>query len=175
MLIIYIAIDRTGYILPLMISVIAHEIGHILCLMFFKCRLLKVRLLIGTLSVEYDNLPSDNARMISLFCGPLINLCISVISYVIGNYTWFAINLLTFVYNLLPISGLDGGEILEIVLEKLINHKLVSIIMNISTFVVCLSFCIVCFCFTYNFSFLLLCFYLISLHIFKNILKDTQF
>lgn len=175
MLIIYIALDRTGYILPLIISVIAHETGHILCLMLFKCRLLKVKFLIGTLSVEYDNLPSDKARLVSLLCGPLTNLIISIMFYLTGNDIWFAVNFLTFVYNFLPISGLDGGEILEIVLEKFINHKLVSIIMSISTFVVCLSFCIACFYFTYNFSFLILCFYLISLHIFKNILKDTQF
>lgn len=174
MVIIYIALDRTGYIIPLIISVIAHETAHILCLMLFRCRLLKVSFLIGTLSVQYDNLPSDKAKMLSLFCGPFINLIISLISYMIGNYTWFAINFLTFFYNLLPVSGLDGGEMLEIILEKLINHKLVVIIMMISTIVVCLSFCITCFFFTNNFSLLILCFYLISLYIFKNILKDKR-
>ncbi len=174
MLTIYIAIDRTGYIIPLILSVLIHESAHILCLLFFKCKIKSVRLLLGTFSVQYSLPPSDIARLISLLCGPLSNLAVSIISFVFKNNTLFGVNLLLFLYNLLPVDGLDGGEILEIILHRFLSHNKISKIMNYLTLSVTSVFCMTFFTITNNFSFIILCFYILSGLIFKKILKDTH-
>lgn len=175
MLTIYIALDRTGYIIPLIISISVHEAAHVLCLKLFKCRIRNVRLLFGTLSIEYNSPPSDVARLISLLSGPLINLIISGVSYLLNYNTFCAINLLLFIYNLLPLNCLDGGEIAEIILERFLTHKQVSAVLNILTIIICILLVVACFGLTRNFSFIILCFYLLSVLIFKKTLKDVRF
>ena len=62
----YIAGDRTGVILPALVSIICHELAHILVLKAFKCRVKKVKLLIGTVGIEYDReipYPKDVAAL----------------------------------------------------------------------------------------------------------------
>lgn len=174
MVIIYIAVDRTGYIIPLIISVLIHETAHIICLSAFKCRIKSVKLLLYTVGVEYNVSPSDTVRFISLLCGPLSNLIVAIISYASKNYVLFGINILLSIYNLLPVNGLDGGEILEIFLSKFLSHTIIFKVMKILTLLISTLFCVALFLFTNNFSFIILCLYLLSGLILKKTLKDTH-
>lgn len=174
LIIIYIAIDRTGYIIPLLISVFIHETAHIVCLLAFSCKIKSIKLLLCTVGVEYSCAPTGVARFMSLLCGPFSNLVISLISLSLKRDVFFGINFLLFVYNLLPIEGLDGGEIFEMVLQKFLSHTKIIVIMDLLTLCVTIIFCVSFFAITNNFSFIILCFYILSGLVFKKTLKDKH-
>lgn len=125
---VFIAADRTGIFLPMLTAVILHEAGHILCLALFKCRIRAVRLVVGTLGIEYDGTVSGVKKAAALLAGPAMNILIFAICRLTGYEEASAINLVIAIYNLLPLRGLDGGAVLEDILLGLLTEKTVNII-----------------------------------------------
>ena len=169
----YIAGDRTGVILPALVSIICHELAHILVLKAFKCRVKKVKLLIGTVGIEYDReipYPKDVA---ALFSGPASNFLLSAVFYISGNDLWMGVNLLTGLYNLFPLKGLDGGSICRIILSRFLKERLVRVVLCLLNLVGCIAFLVLFLLYFIknycNYSFLLLCIYLILPLILKKI------
>ncbi len=144
----FIASDRSGIVIPTLISVILHEIGHTFCLYLFKCKIKSVKLLVGTVRIEYEENLKDFEKIISLFFGPFVNAIVAVVGLLLNNEILCAINLVLSLYNLLPIKGLDGGSIFEIIILKFLPHKLVKIVILVTSFSICL---------------LLICFFLLNL------------
>lgn len=172
LLIIYIAFDRTGIYLPLLLSVIIHEFSHILCLILFKCKFYSVKLNIGAITIKYNENISKPKKIISILMGPLSNLLISYIGFTLKNELLIYINLILAFYNFLPINGLDGGEIIKIVLSGVLNDKLIENVLSALTIIVSTAILMTCFIFKiFSVNVLLFCVYLISPLILKNLLK----
>ena len=172
LLIIYIACDRTGIYLPLLLSVIIHEFSHILCLIIFKCKFYSVKLNIGAITIKYNENISNPKKIISILMGPLSNLLISYIGFTLKNELLIYINLILAFYNFLPINGLDGGELIKTSFSGILSDKTIEKILNVATIVVSIAVFAVCFIFkVYSVYVLLFCVYLISPLILKNLLK----
>lgn len=136
---VFIAVDRTKIFIPLVISVFLHELSHIFFLKIYRCKIYSIKLKIGTLGIEYDDCMNKKQKIITLLSGPLANLLIAMMLNLLSLQMISAINFLLFLYNLIPIKGLDGGEILEIVLSSFFSYNVIVIVQKIiSIFIILL-------------------------------------
>ncbi len=154
----------TDYLLCLS-AVIIHESGHLTTMILtgnipegVEIRAFEVKLLKRS---RYNTSYLKDILIIS--SGPLINILISIIFNGI-NYKFAAINLFLGLFNLLPASNLDGGQLVFLILTGFINFeqasKAVDIITLIISFPVFFIGLIILFNSKYNFSILFIGLYL---------------
>lgn len=177
--VIFLAFDRTGIYLPLLIGVIIHEMSHIIFILIFKSKVSSIRLIIGAISVEYVEICSKIKKIIALLAGPISNILLAYIFYCFNLEIWCAVNIVLGLYNLLPINGLDGGAVLGEILEQFCSERTVNAIINILTVLVLSGYS---FLWIYNsndirsnISVILLLIYIITPLIVKKVLKDKSF
>ena len=133
------------------------------------------------ISGESDNFSKAEStdELFILLSGPLINLVLSlVLKLIYFNGGCYIINLISYqnlflgIVNLLPISSLDGGRILYILLSKKLDFILAERILNIISLLFLIPLCILGFLLLikskYNFSLLILGCYLLSYVLFRS-------
>ncbi len=173
---IFVAIDKTQMYIPTLLSMTLHEAAHILALVSFGCKIEEVQLLIGAIGVKYSDITLTRLKKIAaIIVGPLCNFLLAIIAFFIGSYTYFGINLVLCVYNLLPVSGLDGGSIVKTLLCGVVSSKCLENILAVLTVVtvlVILSLFVSYSGLSVNYSILLFCIYLLTPIIIKKLLKD---
>ena len=175
MIVIYLAIDETGLFLPLSIGVIVHELSHVFFLVIFDCKVNSINLSIGAITVNHSSGIDKYKNMIAVLAGPISNLLLSLLFYRINFMTHFYVNIILFIYNLLPINGLDGGELIKLLFNGVLSAEKINNLLNINTVVITIMFCVM-----YIFVFkninavfiILFCIYLISPLLLKKLLKD---
>ena len=109
----------------LLAIIFVHEMGHAVCAQYFKWRIKSIGLLPfgGNLETEEYGNKSLKEDMLVVLAGPIQHIWLiglsyglyffSVISY--DTYqTFFYMNMILFLFNLLPIWPLDGGRLLFI-------------------------------------------------------------
>lgn len=139
--VLFIANDRTGILIPMTLSILLHEIIHILFLNLFGCRVDRISFTIGKLGVEYSGNISKIKMIVSVLSGPLVNLLLAFVGLVVKSDVWFCVNIILAFYNLLPASGLDGGTILESILGCFLKGKTVRIILIVCSVLVSITIC----------------------------------
>ena len=119
------AFDRTGYALPLIFAVVMHEGGHLLVMWILDCPPKRVRLVPAAVEITTAFGCSRKKEIAVALAGPAVNL-------VLFFTLWFnflaykndpvlvcaLINLLIFAFNMLPVTGLDGGTVLFSLLTR---------------------------------------------------------
>ncbi len=173
-----IAFDRTGYILPLLFAVIMHEFGHLCAMWIFECAPKRIRLVPAAVEITSKINFSGKNEIIIAACGPAVNLILFFTLWF--NYLAFnkemslicgMINLLIGIFNLLPVTGLDGGTILYNILCRKTEEGRARLIMRIINLSVAAALLIiaVCLCFKgqFNLSFFIIGLYLIVMGLMK--------
>lgn len=114
----FLIIDKTGLFLPMAVAAIFHEFGHLFFMWLFGCQPKEINLIPGSVQIVASYSVGENKNNIILLAGPFVNILIFIILYVNycffnddGHITFAFINLLLGVFNLLPINGLDGGNV----------------------------------------------------------------
>lgn len=116
----------------LFISILIHELAHAFVALkknYFVSEV-KIDVLYGFASMDISNIPERDSWKIAL-AGPISNLILSVIAVLIGSFydyeflsQLFVINILLFMFNILPIYPMDGGRILrDILFMKMSSRK----------------------------------------------------
>ena len=126
----------TGYIkyfTYIMIIIIIHELGHILCSKLFKWKIDKIILLPFGGLILYNDLIDKKLyeELLVTISGPLVQF---IFTLFINNMDFKIISYTLLLFNLLPILPLDGSKILNILLNKFLNFKksyYISIIVSI--------------------------------------------
>jgi len=124
----------------LFISILIHELAHAFIALqknYFVSEV-KIDVLYGFASMDISNIPERDSWKIAL-AGPVSNLILSVIAVLIGSFydfeflsQLFVINILLFMFNILPIYPMDGGRILrDILFMKMSSRKLAKKISSI--------------------------------------------
>lgn len=139
------------YTFLMILSAIIHEIGHVAVLRLFKVRInaLVLGLFGGTLFLEKKLVSYRREIFISL-SGSLFNLIFSLILFVFLRqrftpllFFFFLSNVLYALFNLLPISALDGGQALRSMLlmkkEPYEAERLIGIISRITLFLLAVA------------------------------------
>ena len=165
------------------LSAAMHELGHILAIYLKKGNIKEIAFGIVNIDIsgESDNFSKAEStdELFILLSGPLINLVLSlVLKLIYFNGGCYIINLISYqnlflgIVNLLPISSLDGGRILYILLSKKLDFILAERILNIISLLFLIPLCILGFLLLikskYNFSLLILGCYLLSYVLFRS-------
>lgn len=115
-----IATDRTGLVIPTLFAVIIHETGHLLCMWACECQPKAIRLIPSSVQIIRPFSAKERNEIAITLCGPIANLVLFAVLLI--NYLSFknmlslqfaVLNLVIALFNLLPVSGLDGGTLLE--------------------------------------------------------------
>lgn len=173
-----IAFDRTGFILPLFFAILIHETGHLAAMWALDCAPKRIRLVPAAVEITTKIQSGGKHEIFIALCGPAVNLLLFAALFV--NYLAFGndgyltvglINLLIGLFNLLPVTGLDGGTVLfNILCRKTDPSKAVLImrIINLSVAAAALITAVtLCFKGQFNLSFFILALYLAVMSIIK--------
>ena len=128
-------IDKSGFILPMMLSVVLHEMAHLLTMSAFGCEPMSVNLIPCSVEIKRDICKSYKKEILISLSGPFLNIFLFVIFLKI-NLEFSLINLCFGLFTLLPLSILDGGEILKVVLSHTLNENKAKIIFKIINFTI---------------------------------------
>ena len=95
-----------------------HEAGHLFVLLFYKTPIYGIRIGILGLVLETDtHRLSYGQELLVILAGPAMNLIAVLMGSALQNNSVFVgINMVLFGFNLLPISRLDGGRMLRLIL-----------------------------------------------------------
>ncbi len=139
-------IDRTGLIIPTLFAVFIHECGHLLAMWAADCHPKAVRLIPTSVQIIRGFSPKRCGEFAVTLCGPIANIVVFLslfLNYKMFGSHWslaFAVlNLVIALFNLLPVSGLDGGTLLEIIISRFTDIYRAESIVRIITAV--FAFC----------------------------------
>lgn len=101
------------------VSAIFHEICHLICLRYFKCRVVAIEFRLGGIVIISDDLTTTTMqKIVVLFAGCLGNFFLFVVCSFLQFNFLALINLCFMIFNMLPNEKLDGGQIIEIIFQK---------------------------------------------------------
>ncbi len=149
--IIFLMLSNTPFIVPLICAVLLHEIGHILCAKILKIKIKSFELSLfgGRIKTEKD--PSYVDELIFALGGPLVGFVGFAFTYKIAlsNLTipfcqsflfpFSILSLCLSIFNLIPLTSLDGGRILKCTLCLLFSLDTADKILRITSFSTLLS------------------------------------
>ena len=119
------ATDKTGLALPTLFAVSFHEIGHLLAMWMIGKPPKSIRLIPASVQITRNISDTYKSDIKVALAGPIVNFILFVTLYI--NYLIFGnegilyyslINLIIGVFNLLPVTGLDGGTVLFSLIAK---------------------------------------------------------
>ncbi len=119
------ATDRTGLIIPTLFASLIHEGGHLFGMWLCECQPKAIRLIPTSIQIVrgFSSRPQGETAIALL--GPAANL--TVFLCLLLNYFLFEneavlifslLNLILAIFNLLPVTGLDGGTVLKNIIAK---------------------------------------------------------
>lgn len=137
--------DKLNIFLFLIISALLHETGHI-----FSCWLLgiKPKIKISFFGIKLCRYPEEKIKkLIVLISGPFVNILLAIISnsflyynFSLKLYTFMCVNLVLFLFNIMPIYFLDGGQVITLLFDNYRISKITDIISVICIGVLTLHF-----------------------------------
>lgn len=171
--------DSSGMMSSSLLAVAMHEIGHLVAMRLTKCLPTSIKCGLGGILISGNSYCTQKQTVLISLSGPLMNLVLTAVLLVLGtafkSYMLCVLSAVQFLVgkmNLLPIDGLDGGDVLKnILLSTNIKNvgfvcSLVSIITACAVFVLGLAVAVKN---VSNPSLLLLGIYLIILNGFRYI------
>jgi stage IV sporulation protein FB len=175
------AFDRTSLIWCSLFAAFIHEGGHILALAIKGMMPPNINIRAFNIDIIDDNRIKREYRddIFVLLFGAIMNLLFFVVFFTFYLnfdikifYYLYTSNLIIGVFNLLPISALDGGQILYAVLLNKTSVKVSKLIVNICSFIflipIMIAGLLVLFESKYNFSLLAIGLYLFAILLFKR-------
>ena len=102
------------------ISILIHEIAHIVAALLLRINVTELLLMPFGVSASYNEKISRKKEIIISIAGPLMSLIISILS---KDILIKSVNLLIMILNLIPIYPLDGGRIQKNFFEFIFGYK----------------------------------------------------
>ncbi len=146
----FILMDKNGFSDYFVISVILHELAHIVTMLYYKINIEKIVFCLSGIYIISDKLENKSIKkqFAVMISGSFFNLFLALFFYILGLFgniyfiSFSATNLIIGVYNLFLISGLDGADILKLVLRCFFDcdtadriYKTVIVIFEISALI----------------------------------------
>lgn len=179
-----IVLDQSGNLCCCLLSAILHELGHIIAMCRRNCKPEKIVIKLFDIQIidGKRSFCSQKDSLVIVLSGALTNFALSLISAILYYffeieilYLFTIVNFLTGAFNLLPVSNLDGGQALYLLLSRKFSEKSTERIIDALTVILILPTAIlgfvVLFQSKYNFSLLLISIYLVL----SLILKRSRF
>ncbi|MBR5922429.1 MAG: site-2 protease family protein [Clostridia bacterium] len=144
------ATDRTGLVIPTLFAVLIHEVGHLFTMYVSDSAPKEIRLIPASVQIIEDYRRPQKSRAVISLSGPLANVAVGSAIYINACFTgsqtamkFAIINGVVAAFNMLPVSGLDGGRLLLIFLcrkrELYSSMRILSIVTAVLAAAVFLS------------------------------------
>lgn len=164
--------DKSEYFTASLSAVLLHELGHIAAMKIMSVHIEIIRFKLGAINIVADCFGSKKQSAAIALAGPIVNLSLSVLYFVCDGFLHIfgAVNLVVGVFNLLPISGLDGNDISYYLLSHVFGRagELTARILSTAVLFVAAAVCAALFFYVKpNISLVFAVIYLIILTIFK--------
>lgn len=108
--------------------IIMHELSHMIMALILNVDIKEIMLLPFGATAKYDGKLNPIKELLISIAGPMASL---LFANLYNNYTYFVINLLIFIFNMIPIYPLDGGRIVKIFLTFFLGEKKTQKIINV--------------------------------------------
>ncbi len=142
------------YVYLLLIIIFVHEFGHAIFAKIINFKFNEIVIYpFGGITIYNEDLNvNTNKELFILFGGIIFQLLFFLLIYYLYNNYYVTyhvysiikkINIMLISFNFLPILPLDGGKLLNIILDKIFSYKLSNIISIIISFIVLIIF--ICF------------------------------
>ena len=107
------------------VCIALHELGHIGAMKALGIKVQGITFYSGGIKLKSDplSLRSTLSEISVLAAGPLVNLLLGAAGCLLGNRIFTGINISLMLFNLLPLSALDGGRIMQAAAESLFPLK----------------------------------------------------
>ncbi|MGN1102548.1 MAG: site-2 protease family protein [Huintestinicola sp.] len=107
------------------VCIALHELGHIGAMKTLGIKVQGITFYSGGIKLKSDPLSLRNtlSEISVLAAGPLVNLLLGAAGCLLGNRIFTGINISLMLFNLLPLSALDGGRIMQAAAESLFPLK----------------------------------------------------
>lgn len=119
------ATDRTGLIIPTLFASAIHEGGHLFAMWICECQPKSIRLIPTSMQIVRGFSSKPKGEIAIALLGPAANiavfLCLLINFFLFGNediLIFALINLILAIFNLLPVTGLDGGTVLKNIIAR---------------------------------------------------------
>ena len=144
-------LTNTPFIMPLLCAVLLHEIGHIICAMILKIKIKSFELSIFGGRIKTEKEPSYVDELIFALGGPLAGFIGFAFTYqfALNNldipfcqaflFPFSVLSLCLSIFNLIPLTSLDGGRILKCTLCLLFSLDIADKILRITSFLTLVS------------------------------------
>lgn len=130
----FLVYDKHNIALICLFSSLAHELSHILFLILFSVKIKKISFKVFGISIKKNKELPFLKEFLVLISGCFSNLIFVIIFSVTKNMYAVLVNIIILFFNFMPISILDGGQILKLCLDRIIGYeKSFKICFNIST------------------------------------------
>lgn len=173
--------DPTGMAACCLAASVCHELGHIFAMKHYNTKIENIKLSVFDINIIdiKQHQRGIKAEIIICLSGVFVNIVLFLLT--IAVYNWYNLYILKYfalanlslgIFNALPVESLDGGNALEMILQRNFSDKTVYFV----TLFVSLA-CVIPLGFTgfmvllnspYNFTMLFASLYLISVIIFKR-------
>ena len=149
--IIFLMLSNTPFIVPLICAVLLHEIGHMLCAKLLKIKIKSFELSLFGGRIKTQKEPSYVDELIFALGGPLAGFVGFAFTYKIALinlnipfcqnflFPFSILSLCLSIFNLIPLTSLDGGRILKCSLCLLFSLDIADKILRITSFLTLLS------------------------------------
>lgn len=143
------ALNRNDYFFLMLFAALLHEIGHVIAIWMFGLHIREVRITPCGAVIAFDQaLIRYTEEMVICSVGPAANLSAAVTGILLQRYFpddrllfFIFVNLVYAAFNLLPVTGLDGGGFLRALLcQKSEDADIESRMRKISAVFVALLF-----------------------------------
>lgn len=132
--------DRTGLVLPTLFAVLLHEAAHLFAMWATGCEPHSIRLIPASVQIVRGFPKKPHGEAFIAAAGPAVNLAAAGV--MLSNWLFCknqsslefgALNLVIGLFNLLPVSGLDGGTLLFLLLSKRCDEHRAELTVKIIT------------------------------------------
>ena len=117
-------IDKSGIMSVSVICSLVHELSHIAMMNLMRCPPRRIEIKPYGMLIEGGPC-GDLSACVTAAAGPTANLAFAAVCFALFEYNgeYFfvltaVVNLMIALINILPVRGLDGGEILEVILKR---------------------------------------------------------
>ena len=133
----------------LLLIILVHELGHLLFISIMGYNVSKITIYPFGGLTEYSSNINESIIKEVIICisGPIIQLLFMILVMNLKDYTYLntynnfiKINIILFKFNLLPIIPLDGGRLLNLLLDYILPYKYSLYISNIISVLLCIIF-----------------------------------
>jgi len=122
--------DEDGLLASLIPCMVLHELGHVSAMLFFGVHPTRLKLTAAGLSLDYSGDINAGREMLTALAGPVFGFAFSLfcarLGRLFGNEYLLMCSGLGFIlntFNLLPAKSLDGGHILDFLLNKRFDSR----------------------------------------------------